>query len=203
MCTDVTMSHCCLLSYDLSLSVQGHLISLKYLQQASGPDHHFIPYSPSIYSSQQPSLSPSVVKVKSNWILPSPVFPSRLCLCVCVCSLIHHHINKNLHLYVCFVSVTVHEPVTLSISLCVCERELNLFAHSRVFKCRRVSCVRYCKCVSVCMCVASEWCPTCVNPSWCGSLSLKISRSQRNSYVRVWGPIEELTYTSIWTLTTA
>lgn len=94
--TDVTVSHCCLLFYDLSLSVQGHLISLKYLQQASGPDHRFIPYALSIHSSHQPSLSPSVVKVKSNWILPSPVFPlGCACLCVCVCLLIHQHINKT------------------------------------------------------------------------------------------------------------
>lgn len=94
MCTDDTVSHSCFVFYDLSPSVQGHLISLKYLQQASGPDHHFIPCSSSIPSSHQPSLSPCVVKVKSNWILPSPVFPLGSA-CMFVCSHIHPRINKT------------------------------------------------------------------------------------------------------------
>lgn len=58
---------------DLSPSAQGHLISLKYLQQASGPDHHFIAHPPSIHPSLQHSHHPSraaasssTVKVKSN-----------------------------------------------------------------------------------------------------------------------------------------
>ena len=96
MCTDVTMLYRCLLFYDLSLSVQGHLISLKYLQQASSPDPHPIPYTPSIYPSIHPSFHPSihpsispshrsslplfVVKVKSNWIPPSLVYPLS-CYC--------------------------------------------------------------------------------------------------------------------------
>lgn len=118
----VQMSLCCLLFHGLSLSVQGHLISLKYLQQASGPDRHFIPYSPSIHSSQQPSPVPLCCQ---GQIKLDPTFTSFsslpcLCECMCVCSPMHHHINKNLHLCVCFVSATEREPVTLSISLFVC-----------------------------------------------------------------------------------
>lgn len=105
MCADVTESRCHPLYHDLSPSVQGHLISLKYLQQASGPDHRFIPYTPSIPpslpASHQQSLPPSLPLLsRSNQIgsyLPQCSLSGCACFCVCVfvCSHIHPNMNKT------------------------------------------------------------------------------------------------------------
>lgn len=140
LCVQMSPS-CSALFCDLSPSVQGHLIYLKYLQQASGPDHHSISYTPSI--PQSPIIPPSLFLLsRSNQIgsFQHRVHAlSRVCECVCECIL--GQIKVGICLSVLLPWLHMKQQLCVMIHVW---NWMNMFTFAKI-KCRSVSCEVMCR----------------------------------------------------------
>ncbi len=90
--------------------------------------HSLHPIHPSIPT----ALPPSAVKVKSNWIVPSPVFPLGLSVCVCVFARVCVCYGICIHIWIktaSCMSAFIHDCTWVwnFVCRCVCKRELNIF----------------------------------------------------------------------------
>lgn len=174
---------------DLSPSAQGHLISLKYLQQASGPDRHFIAHPPFIHPSIAPTipamLLPLLPLSRSNQIesylrqfslsAASAYVCGLVCASVCICTYTCNEIKmtplkkkKTCGLYDGFVSGLFRNVGPLSVSVCT-ELKRNIFAHFCVLKSFWASCVDW----HACMCVL--WGAQCRFSGCCHCIAAPIS----------------------------
>lgn len=145
----VTMSHC--LHYDLSILTQGHLISLQYLQQASGPRHPFSLHIPSIPSCLTLTSSLSLPLLSRSYQIGSSHPDCGGCKCEGASSYMHLRTGWVGGGHVCIRDCAWLQPVRASAELGLNIYLLILCVKVCVVSCGNVfACMRVCVLVFVC-----------------------------------------------------
>lgn len=132
------------LHHDLSILAQGHLISLQYLQQASGPDIPIL---------HTPSIPPSLTLTSSPALsLPSRSYQIGSChpYCGgCICE----GVSSHMHLRTGGVVGCIRDCAWLQQVSASAELGLNIYLLIFSVNVCIVSCGNVCACVPVCACV--------------------------------------------------